>query len=417
MRIVDAKNVHALRDPIVEDALDLFPQCRCRRRRKIERINVLVFLRRILRVLNASVGASPEPLRMLLDVGMVGRALQRDIERDVDAELPCCGHEPPEIVQRPQRRMDRLVPALFGADRPRAARIVGGRHERVIAALALDASDWMDRRKIQNVEAQRRDARQQGFAVGERAVPAPGRTARARKHLVPAGKARAFRLDDDRERRFERGRRATIRMRLHQQRELVAERQLAAGGKLAIGRQHARDLAQALRCSCGGALRGVLHQRRPGLQRQRNIGLVRGTAPDEVVAPGQERVDPRRDLVFVAAELGHDESGAPAIVAERSHRRLEPVASAGAAVPEQAAQLVMTVGKYVGFDHHRLARRAFDREPPVIDPRLHVFDDDRPQAVIDFQRRTGCGVLSLNSSHQLPLKTTTPSGGSVALIE
>ena len=134
------------------------------------------------------------------------------------------------------------------------------------------------------------------------------------------------------------------------------------------------------------------------------------------MAPGQERIDPGHDLVLVAAELGHDESGAPAIVAERSHRRLEPVASAGAAVPEQAAQLVMTVGKYVGFDHHRLARRAFDREPPVIDLRLHVFDDDRPQAVIDFQR-TGCGVLSLNSSHQLPLKTTTPSGGSVALIE
>ena len=134
------------------------------------------------------------------------------------------------------------------------------------------------------------------------------------------------------------------------------------------------------------------------------------------MTPGQERIDPGHHLVLVAAELGHDEYCTPAIVAERSHRGLEPVARAGAAVAKQAAQLVMAVGKYVGFDHHRLARRALDREPPVIDLWLHVFDHDRPQPVIDFER-AGCGVLSLHSSHQPPLKTTTPSGGSVALIE
>jgi len=134
------------------------------------------------------------------------------------------------------------------------------------------------------------------------------------------------------------------------------------------------------------------------------------------VAPGQERIDPGHDLVLIAAELGHDEYRAPAIVAERSHRGLEPVARAGAAVAEKAAQLVMAVGKYVGFDHHRFARRAFDRVPPAIDLRLHALDDDRAQPVIDFER-VRCGVPSLNSGHQPPLKTTMPSGGSVALIE
>jgi len=73
----------------------------------------------------------------------------------------------------------------------------------------------MDRRKVQHVETQRGDSRQQGFAVGERPVATSRRTARPRKHLVPARKARAFRLDGDRERRLERGLRATIRIRLH----------------------------------------------------------------------------------------------------------------------------------------------------------------------------------------------------------
>src|SRR5438477_575135 len=112
--------------------------------------------------------------------------------------------------------MDRLVPTLLGADRPRAAGIVGRRHECVIATLA---------------------------------------------------------------------------------------------------REHPRDLAQALGGVGGSALRAILHQRRPALQRERNVALVRGAAPDEVVAPGQERIDPGHHLVLVAAELGHNEYGTPAIVA------------------------------------------------------------------------------------------------------
>ena len=54
---------------------------------EVERIDVLVFLRRVLGVLDAAVGALAEPLGMRLDVRMVGRALERDVERDLDAVL------------------------------------------------------------------------------------------------------------------------------------------------------------------------------------------------------------------------------------------------------------------------------------------------------------------------------------------
>ena len=127
VRIVDAKYAHALLDPVLEDALDLVPQRRPVRRCEVERVDVLVFLGRILGVLNAAVRPPPEPFRVLLHIGMIGCALQRDIERDLDAELPHRGDQVPEIRGLAQRGMNRLVAALFRADRPGAARVVGGR--------------------------------------------------------------------------------------------------------------------------------------------------------------------------------------------------------------------------------------------------------------------------------------------------
>ena len=46
------------------------------------RINVFVFFRRVLRVFDRAVGPFVEPLRMLLDVRMIGRAIDREIEGD-----------------------------------------------------------------------------------------------------------------------------------------------------------------------------------------------------------------------------------------------------------------------------------------------------------------------------------------------
>ena len=53
---------------------------------------------------------------------MVGRALHREVERDLEPELAGARHEAVEVVERAELGVHRLVPTLGPADRPRAAR-------------------------------------------------------------------------------------------------------------------------------------------------------------------------------------------------------------------------------------------------------------------------------------------------------
>ena len=103
--------------------------------------------------------------RVLRDPGMVGRALERDVERDLDALLARAsspaGESPPRV---PSSDGCAVWPPSRAADRPRAAESSGGGGERVVAALALDAADGMDRRQVQHVEAHARDVGQHRLA-------------------------------------------------------------------------------------------------------------------------------------------------------------------------------------------------------------------------------------------------------------
>ena len=87
VRIVDAEDAHALADPVLDHALQFLPQRLPVLALEIEGIDVLVFLRRILGVLDAAVRPVAEPLGMLLDVGVIRRALEGDVQRHFDAQL------------------------------------------------------------------------------------------------------------------------------------------------------------------------------------------------------------------------------------------------------------------------------------------------------------------------------------------
>ncbi len=87
VRIVDPKNLDPLCNPVIDDALEFMPQGAPILGFKIEGVDVLVLFRRVLRVLHAPVGAVLEPLRVGRDIGVVGRTLERDVERDLDAEF------------------------------------------------------------------------------------------------------------------------------------------------------------------------------------------------------------------------------------------------------------------------------------------------------------------------------------------
>ena len=101
---------------------------------------------------------------------MVGRALQRQVQRHLHALVAGGGDEVVEVVDRAQLRVHGVVAALVAADRPRRADVLGRGGDRVVAALAVHLADRMDRRQVHHVEAHLGDARQRLRRGGERAV-------------------------------------------------------------------------------------------------------------------------------------------------------------------------------------------------------------------------------------------------------
>ena len=139
---------------------------------------------------------------------MIRRALDREVERDLQPVLVRCRDEPAEIVERAELRMDRVVPALLAADRVGAAEIAGRRRQRVVAALAVLLADRMDRREIEDVETHLADIGEAADHVVERAVAVRVAGLRARKQLVPARELGLRPLDLERQRRMLHAKRA-----------------------------------------------------------------------------------------------------------------------------------------------------------------------------------------------------------------
>src|SRR5439155_17541781 len=134
-----------------------------------------------------------EPFRMLAQPRMVWRALDREVECDLDPDFPRPRDEAVEVLERPELRVDSLVPALVAADRPRAAGIYRSRGERVVAALPVRRPDRMDRREVDDVESELRELREHPLDTAE-AAP------RAREELVPRAEPRELAVGVDLER-------------------------------------------------------------------------------------------------------------------------------------------------------------------------------------------------------------------------
>src|SRR5207253_215589 len=116
VRIVDAKNANPFACPEAKNVAQLAPQFLPRLALEVKRINVLILLRRIFRVLNRSVGTTLEPLRMLANERMIGRSLKGDVERDFDPVLRRERDELLEIVDCAEIGVNRFVSALAAAD-------------------------------------------------------------------------------------------------------------------------------------------------------------------------------------------------------------------------------------------------------------------------------------------------------------
>ncbi len=78
---------------------------------------------------------------------MIGRALDREVDRDLEAVVARGGDERGEILERPELGMDRVVAAVRRADRIGAADVVRLGGQRVVGALAVGRADRVDRRE------------------------------------------------------------------------------------------------------------------------------------------------------------------------------------------------------------------------------------------------------------------------------
>src|ERR1700758_2527755 len=99
MRVIDAKDLHAVLAPESHHTQEGFEQSALIGSIEINRIDVLVFLGRVLGILDAPVRPMMKPIRMLAHPRMVGRALDREIERYFHSQTVGGGVEAIEIAE------------------------------------------------------------------------------------------------------------------------------------------------------------------------------------------------------------------------------------------------------------------------------------------------------------------------------
>jgi hypothetical protein len=117
---------------------------------------------------------------------MIRRALNGEIESDLEAVLVSRADEPAEILQCAELRVDRVVATFGRTDRIGTAKIIGRRVERIVAPLAVRLPDRMKGRKIEDVESHAPDVRKAGDHVFKCAVALRMAGLRAWKQLIPA---------------------------------------------------------------------------------------------------------------------------------------------------------------------------------------------------------------------------------------
>jgi hypothetical protein len=290
---------------------------------------------------------------------MIGRGLERDVKRDLEAAALRRAMKAVEVVERAELRVHRGVATCAAADRPRTADVVGTGGRRIIRALAIRGADRMDRREIDDVEAELGDVVEPAFRVRERAVLAVG-AGRAREQLVP--------------------RRAPRERALHEQLALRVHRCQRPIRKLRhrLGELRARGVSDTLLDGRGSAQRPC--RRREGrATRDRRVDEhrafeeldrdidARGELALESALPARERVDPRERAVVVAAELRQRYRRAPRIVARVGERDLPVRGLALVAYQQHGRDRVVTVREQIRLDLEGLANDALDRIATTVD--------------------------------------------------
>src|SRR5262245_30589835 len=99
MRVVDPEDPYAPVDPEQRDGQQLLPDRAPVVAFEVEWVDVLVLLRRVLRVLDRPVGPMTKPVGVLADPRMLGRTLPGEIEGHLEVETLSFRTEGVEVLE------------------------------------------------------------------------------------------------------------------------------------------------------------------------------------------------------------------------------------------------------------------------------------------------------------------------------
>ena len=115
VRIVHSEGFHAMFAPEQDDAGQFLPQLAPVFVLVVERVDVLILFGRVFGVFDRAVGPLEEPLGMRGDIRVVGRTVQREIQRDFHPALVDLRHEPVEVLECAEFRRHVFVASAVGA--------------------------------------------------------------------------------------------------------------------------------------------------------------------------------------------------------------------------------------------------------------------------------------------------------------
>ena len=277
--------------------------------------------------------------------------------------------------------MDGVVAAGGVADGVRRPGIAGGRGQRVVAALAVRDSDRVDRRQVDDVEAELGQLGQLGL---DSAQAAP----RAREQLIPGAEAGAQPVDLDREGLIEGDPAVALLLVLDGERELLAQGDVVLGG---LGHAGVGELLD--RVLDEPAAGGVLGDRGGGLEQHAALGelaaevvLVGVDLALQLVTPGPEHVGPGLDRVLPGAGPIHGELARPAHAAEvrvdPAQAHLAPLLLARAAIADDGADELVAVTEDIGLDVDDVPDAPFGGVAAGVDGRRRELDDDPARSLL-----------------------------------
>ncbi len=387
MGVVDPERPHPLLDPEADHPEQRVPEGGPRLRREVDRVDVLVLLGRVLRVLDRPVRPLVEPLGVLAHPRVVGRALDGEVEGDLEARALRALHETTKAVQGAELGVHRGVAALRRADGPRAARIAGPGRERVVRALARGVTDRMDGRQVDDVESHPADVREPLDAIVEGAVT-PGYPAlRAREHLVPRREGGLGTVHHHLELAVVTGEVGSRRDAGHDLTQVGVQQDVEASVLGGRAREPLERAAERGPVGPGEGLRAADH--RGALQQlAREVGLAARDAPAHLLHPRAEGVGPGLDGVAVAGVGLEAEHAAPAVVVDRLQGRLPPGRLVVGAVADSRGQQIVALLEDVRGDREDVAHDALGRVPAVVHRGTHVLDDDGAPLGLHRQRST-----------------------------